>query len=102
MTSSGGVLKLVNKYLVQAKKLDKVEPVIAYYCRLHAAQVAMKMRKSKADEAVAGELISWCEQVHFSYPLLSTTVRRCSPCPLSPARTLSSSRVAQGRDRGSV
>ena len=63
MSGSGGVLKSINKYLVQAKKLDKVEPVIAYYCRLHAAQTALKLRKSKEDEAVAGELISWCEKV---------------------------------------
>ena len=60
--ASGGVLKLVNKYLVQAKKLDKVEPVIAYYTRFYAAMVAMRSRKSKEDEAVAGELISWCEK----------------------------------------
>ena len=63
MSSSGGVLKSVNKYLVQAKKVDQVDPVTAYYCRLHAAQVALKMRKSKEDAAVAEELIRWCEQV---------------------------------------
>ena len=60
--ASGGVLKLVNKYLVQAKKLDKVEPAIAYYCRFYAAMVAMRSRKTKEDEAVASELISWCEK----------------------------------------
>ena len=62
MSSVGGVLKSINRFLVQAKKVDKVDSVVAYYCRLHAAQVALKMRKSREDEAVAEELISWCEQ----------------------------------------
>ena len=33
MSAIGGVYKQINKYLQQAKKLDKIEPVIAYYCR---------------------------------------------------------------------
>jgi hypothetical protein len=59
----GGVLKAINKYLQQARRLDKVEPAIAYYCRYYAAQHALKNKKSKADMAVVDELISWCEKV---------------------------------------
>ena len=33
MSAVGGVYKQINKYLQQAKKLDKIEPVIAYYCQ---------------------------------------------------------------------
>ena len=33
MAAVGGVYKQINKYLQQAKKLDKVEPAIAYYCQ---------------------------------------------------------------------
>ena len=77
--SSGGVLKSINRYLVQAKKVDKVDPVVAYYCRLHAAQVALKTRKSKEDEAVAEELISWCEKVSHSHTSNTPTPQLLHP-----------------------
>jgi hypothetical protein len=45
-------LKAINKFILQAKKLDKVDPIIAYYCRMYAMQLAIgvKNRDKAANE----------------------------------------------------
>jgi len=43
------MFKPLNKYLVQAKKLDKVQPVAAYYCRYYFLRKAFGMIKGKDD-----------------------------------------------------
>ncbi|MBW0551994.1 hypothetical protein O181_091709 [Austropuccinia psidii MF-1] len=37
-------LKSVNPYLQRAKEMDKVDPVIAYWCAFHAAQTSLSIR----------------------------------------------------------
>eukprot|EP01083_Nonionella_stella_P063967 166287_1 len=40
-------LKQLKRFIREAKKTEKVSPVIAYYCRLYAIQEAMKLDESK-------------------------------------------------------
>eukprot|EP01083_Nonionella_stella_P133859 407084_1 len=42
-------LKSVNRYLRQAKKMDKIQPLVAYHCRLHAIETAMKVENKTAE-----------------------------------------------------
>lgn len=56
MAAMSPELKSVNRFLIQAKKMDKVRPVIAYYLRLYAVTQAMKIepRTSEITEFVVG------------------------------------------------
>jgi len=59
---AGSVLKPCAKFLQQAKLIEKVDPVIAYYCRLHALQVGMKIaNRTPADLKLLGEWMSAVE-----------------------------------------
>eukprot|EP01083_Nonionella_stella_P090403 252569_1 len=40
-------LKKMKRFIREAKKTEKVSPIIAYYCRLYAIQQAMKLDESK-------------------------------------------------------
>eukprot|EP01084_Bolivina_argentea_P013558 25453_1 len=44
-------LKQLKRFVREAKKSEKISPVIAYYCRLYAIQEAMKLDESKKTSA---------------------------------------------------
>jgi len=59
--------KALKKYIREAKKFDKVEPVIAYYCRLFAVMEAMKIDKTSPEaNAFIGGQMSEMEEVKKS------------------------------------
>eukprot|EP00483_Globobulimina_turgida_P005837 UN05847 len=47
MSALPAELKQLKRFIREAKKTEKVSPVIAYYCRLYAIQEAMKLDESK-------------------------------------------------------
>jgi len=47
MSKPPALFKPFNKYLIQARKLDKVHPVAAYYCRYHFLQKGVAVVKGK-------------------------------------------------------
>ncbi len=49
-------LKSMKRFMREAKKTSKVKPVISYYCRLYAVQVAMRLPEDKKSPAVKGWL----------------------------------------------
>lgn len=63
MPAPNSAIKGVKKYLQQAVRLDKVEPLVAYYCRMYAMQQAIAVKnKNKEDMKVLGGLMTWLEQ----------------------------------------
>jgi hypothetical protein len=44
LPSSTGVLKPLIKYLQQSRQIEKVDPVMSYYCRLYALQLVSTRR----------------------------------------------------------
>eukprot|EP00457_Paulinella_chromatophora_P011922 gb/GEZN01012090.1/.p1 GENE.gb/GEZN01012090.1/~~gb/GEZN01012090.1/.p1 ORF type:complete len:318 (-),score=60.40 gb/GEZN01012090.1/:54-1007(-) len=58
--------KSINKYLIQAKKLATANPVVSYYCRMHAVKVGMKLqpKKGSAEEKLLSQVISDLEKQH--------------------------------------
>lgn len=59
---AGSVLKPLAKYLQQARQVEKVDPLISYYCRLYALQSGMKISgKSKDDLKLIAEQMTWLE-----------------------------------------
>jgi hypothetical protein len=60
--SPTSVLKPITKYLQQSKQLERVDPTIAYYCRMYALQVGLKIQnKSKDDLAFIASQMAWLE-----------------------------------------
>ena len=63
-------LKGVTKFLRQAKKMDKIQPLVAYHCRLHAMETAMKVQqKSPEVSKFLITLMDELEHVNFSLSL---------------------------------
>lgn len=63
LPAAGSVLKNITKYLQQAKKLEKLDPLVCYYCRLYALQVGIKIQnKSPDDLKLIGQIMTWMEQ----------------------------------------
>ncbi len=60
MSSKG--LKEIRKFVQQAKKLDKLQPSVAYYCRMAAVLAGMKIQnKSVEEDAALRDLMGWLE-----------------------------------------
>ncbi len=78
MPAPNSVIKSVKKYLQQAVRLDKIEPLVAYYCRLYAITTAMAIKspKSKEDMKLIGGLMTWLETVR-ARPLIAAASLHC-------------------------
>lgn len=40
-------LKPIKDYLVKAIQMDKIDPVVAHYCRVYACETGLQVRKEK-------------------------------------------------------
>jgi vacuolar protein sorting-associated protein VTA1 len=57
-------LKFINQYLQRAQELEKIEPVVSYYCRYYAARQAIdRGAKSPESQAFLVGLLDKLEQV---------------------------------------
>eukprot|EP00823_Brevimastigomonas_motovehiculus_P003969 TRINITY_DN2522_c0_g1_i1.p1 TRINITY_DN2522_c0_g1~~TRINITY_DN2522_c0_g1_i1.p1 ORF type:complete len:454 (-),score=140.90 TRINITY_DN2522_c0_g1_i1:164-1525(-) len=63
LPTADSVLKNVKKYLQTAVQLDKVDPLVAYHCRLYAVTQAsaIKQGRSKEDTKLILGLMDWLE-----------------------------------------
>ena len=59
-------LKKLKRFVREAKKTQKVSPVIAYYCRLYAVQEAMKLDESKKTAASTQWTMAQMDQLESS------------------------------------
>jgi len=56
-------LKPLHKYVKQAITLDKIDPLVSYYCRMHAMRQSVKIpNKSPEEMAQLQEWMTWLEQ----------------------------------------
>lgn len=49
MASLPASLKGLKQFLLQAKQVKKLNPLVAYYCRMHALNLAVKVPKDARD-----------------------------------------------------
>jgi len=78
------VLKPIKKYLQQANQLQKLDPLLAYYCRMHAVSEAMKLKqKSKEDLKIVNNLVEWLEQQKHLRSSREEGRNRCEAMALS-------------------
>ena len=49
--------------MLQAKKMDKINPLVAYYCRLHAIEQAARLERSPEVGAFTNEIFPLLEEV---------------------------------------
>lgn len=68
-------VKFVNTLLARSKELEQADAVIAYYCKLHAAQQILASNLHKTDASVAefvGELLDQIEYLKANSPKLTS------------------------------
>eukprot|EP00465_Bigelowiella_longifila_P010932 CAMPEP_0185252170 /NCGR_PEP_ID=MMETSP1359-20130426/1354_1 /TAXON_ID=552665 /ORGANISM="Bigelowiella longifila, Strain CCMP242" /LENGTH=393 /DNA_ID=CAMNT_0027834283 /DNA_START=30 /DNA_END=1211 /DNA_ORIENTATION=- len=71
MSKPPALFKPFNKYLIQARKLDKVHPVAAYYCRYHFLQKGVGVVKGKNEpeaKQFLGDLMGRLEKAKPQLP----------------------------------
>lgn len=73
MASFPPSLKSVKQFLLQAKKVEKLNPLVAYYCRMHALSVSMKLPKDvrEADSALMPFVLSLMDELEAEKAQLS-------------------------------
>lgn len=73
--ASAGVppaLKPINKFILKAKSLEKLEPVVSYHCRMYALETAMQLKsKEPAAKGFMLGLMEALEKQKKSLPALS-------------------------------
>jgi len=59
---SSKLQKILQKFILEGKKLDSVQPVVAYYCRMYAVITAVSAKEKNADDkALIASTMGWLE-----------------------------------------
>ncbi len=66
------LLKPIIPYLKHAEQLEKVDPLVAYFCLYHAINSGVKLRQTKPDEETKKYLLKLMDQLDSVSPNYKT------------------------------